>query len=764
MQRVRDALARTFGSPGDGAVDGVVARADGWSNVYTGVGTSRDKLTYQNFQASGGLAHDVLRALYSESDLVQSICSLPAKEMTREWIEIEMEDPGVAQAVSDRLDELDVRTVLTEALSYSRAFGGSVVVLGLDDRTVGDVRMRPFSTPLREDRLRDVLWLQAYAGRADIDIVGVERNMATRGFGRASAYRTKTWSTGQYDASVPYGEIIDDTRTMRFRGMPSDRSVIRSRQGWDMSVIELVYETVRDFDAGFAATARVLADFSQAVFKIKGLHEKLLSEDYATVLTRLQLLDMFRSTSRAIPLDADGSEDFRRDTTTMTGAADVLDRLMLRLSAATNIPVSILMGRAPAGLNATGEADLRAWYAFIRSEQERVLRPVLERLVLLILSSMYGPTHGVVPETWTIKFRPLWQLTEQEEADLYEKRVRTASDEVALGTLTVQEARAELHPDKEELPEKKAATGLSFLDLRLALPTAAQAGDLALYNAIRKGVASALGQELTPLAALPTAAPAGDPTLGLMEADGDARWDAGVEEAARSAVARLEEIAMSDRIVAAVGAIIPQEGASAMRALGLRGEFDVNTPQLDAYLAGVRERANLFDGTTREVVERAARMAVDKQDAEVLLSAVQTRLAAAQRIARDEAHKAINFVRTEALRQGGVTRTWNSILDGKTRPAHRRLHGQTVRADEEFVVDDWRAFAPGGFGDPSMDANCRCYVTAEGRTDSTSSARRDATEAEKRVEAVASQLAGLADEAMREQLAPVLEKFTVPTE
>lgn len=58
-----------------------------------------------------------------------------------------------------------------------------------------------------------------------------------------------------------------------------------------------------------------------------------------------------------------------------------------------------------------------------------------------------------------------------------------------------------------------------------------------------------------------------------------------------------------------------------------------------------------------------------------------------------------------------VTKTWNSVLDGKERDAHYLLHGQTVPYDGLFEIDGHKAPAPGLFGIAELDCNCRCWLT-----------------------------------------------------
>ena len=59
----------------------------------------------------------------------------------------------------------------------------------------------------------------------------------------------------------------------------------------------------------------------------------------------------------------------------------------------------------------------------------------------------------------------------------------------------------------------------------------------------------------------------------------------------------------------------------------------------------------------------------------------------------------------------GIKKTWNTMLDWKVRDAHRELEGQTVGIDDLFYVASDSAYAPGGFNDPALNCNCRCYLT-----------------------------------------------------
>jgi hypothetical protein len=52
------------------------------------------------------------------------------------------------------------------------------------------------------------------------------------------------------------------------------------------------------------------------------------------------------------------------------------------------------------------------------------------------------------------------------------------------------------------------------------------------------------------------------------------------------------------------------------------------------------------------------------------------------------------------------------MLDDRVRETHDYLEGVRVGIDDLFYTFDGdAAYAPGGFGDPSNNVNCRCYLT-----------------------------------------------------
>lgn len=97
-------------------------------------------------------------------------------------------------------------------------------------------------------------------------------------------------------------------------------------------------------------------------------------------------------------------------------------------------------------------------------------------------------------------------------------------------------------------------------------------------------------------------------------------------------------------------------------------------------------------------------------------NAAKTGFYNAYRIARTEGHRiqqSAAYDAQTAIKDKGIDilRQWDAVLDGRTRPSHRKLDGQIVGVDEDFAIDGKKVRKPGDFGRPEEDINCRCIVT-----------------------------------------------------
>lgn len=86
-------------------------------------------------------------------------------------------------------------------------------------------------------------------------------------------------------------------------------------------------------------------------------------------------------------------------------------------------------------------------------------------------------------------------------------------------------------------------------------------------------------------------------------------------------------------------------------------------------------------------------------------------------ISQNESNNTLNYEQyIDAIRSGKTLKTWNAIIDKRTRKTHREINGRTIPIDELFLVgiNSLMRF-PGdyndGLGEANEIINCRCSCT-----------------------------------------------------
>lgn len=406
-----------------------VMRIDGWYNPFTGLGTSRDKSYYNAFEASATLTDEELEALYAHDDTAARICDVVPDEMTRKGFDLTIENDtaGQAEEIKDALTDLKVMSKFAEALTWARCFGAGAIWIGADD----GARASALAKPLNESAIKKLDHLNVLSKRYMQPQKWYEDPTQPK-YGYPETY--------MITSEIGGGEIkeVHESRLILFNGV---RTTARKRQennGWHHSVLQRCNALLTEYGISWSALTHILQDANQGVFKMKGLIEALAQQDYATIQARLELIDMGRSVARAVVLDPD-DEDFDRKNFAFSGIEKPYELLMLRLSAAARMPVTIMMAQSPAGMDATGESDIRWFYDTVESARENALDPELRRLIKLVMLSKDGPTRGLEPDRWSILYPSLWQMTPKEEGEIRKNQAETDKIYLEAGVLLPEE-------------------------------------------------------------------------------------------------------------------------------------------------------------------------------------------------------------------------------------------------------------------------------------------------------------------------------------
>ncbi len=391
----------------------MLTRADSWTNALTGLGTLRDKLTHAQIGPAQVLADVTLEHLYNGDHLSAKIVDKVPKEATRRGFSLVLEgltsdeSARTARDIEQRARAMRVMPGLRQSWIWGRLYGGGALFVGADDGQGMD-------QPLNEAGIKTIRFLTALA-KPQLTVRQRYQHLDHPKYGEPELYDIRRAAGAGMLQPILTGVVIHESRLIPFGGTLGARFYSPTPDGFEDSVLQRVHTVLRDTAMSWQSTSHLLSDASQGVLKIKNLMGMIASGGKETLRVRVELIDMARSVCRSLLIDADG-ESFERIATSFAGIPELMDRFMQNAASAAEMPMTILYGRSPAGMNATGESDTRGWYDTVEDAQSDVLQPRLERVLTLVMLAKDGPTKGALPDRWQIKFNPLWQPTANEEA------------------------------------------------------------------------------------------------------------------------------------------------------------------------------------------------------------------------------------------------------------------------------------------------------------------------------------------------------------
>lgn len=417
-----------------------VQTQDSWVNPVSGVGGIDDKAAGFIFVPGTDRLWTThyLSELYEVDDISARIVdALPSAAFERGWRLEENLEPDQSEAMRDTMDALRVQQQLTRTRKWARLFGGAGLYIGSDDG--------PQESPLQYGgRLH---FLQPYE-RDELQPWRYYDDPLSPKFGEVSHYRLTPIRSVATAPSV----IIHETRLVIMNGVDTTNRKRAQNNGWGSSVLIRPMKAIQQFQAAYAIVLSMLGDANQNVYKWKGLADLLLGGKEAIIEARMRLMDRVRSTVRGIAVDAD-EEDFVRSQINVSGIDGILDKFAIRIAAAAVMPVTVLLGQSPAGMNATGESDLRNWGSQVETEKREVFTPALEKVIRVIFNASNGPTGGVEPSTWSVKFPSQWAPTPREEAEIKNLNAQTDQVYVEMQVLKPSQiAQARFTGDTEQQP------------------------------------------------------------------------------------------------------------------------------------------------------------------------------------------------------------------------------------------------------------------------------------------------------------------------
>lgn len=380
---------------------------------------------------------DLVRWYYTDW-AAKKIVDIPVQDAFR----VEPEIKGLSEEDKEQLikyqEAMGGRDKLYKAAIQSRLLGGSIVMLGIKDEEDNPEK------PIDFDKLDK-------GDLAFMNVVSVEKISQVQ-------YETDPFSP-MYDTPRYYminGQKVDVSRLLVFDGRPlfnsASMNILQNFRfnpaGFGESVLIPVYDALVRF-AGTQEGAYHLVNMASVLLvkcdKLMDLQASNMGERGMRMLEKMaEQISIYRA-----GILSGKDVDVAQHSATFGSVPELLQTFAQVLAAGSDIPATRFLGQAPGGLNATGESDLENYYNNVASWQNTVLKPNEIKMYNILGVSCFGREkwQSIKPE-FDIEYKPLWNLSETEQATVDNTRAQTISLLEQSGYLSREAALEELKARK----------------------------------------------------------------------------------------------------------------------------------------------------------------------------------------------------------------------------------------------------------------------------------------------------------------------------
>jgi phage-related protein (TIGR01555 family) len=368
---------------------------DSLTNLVSGLGTGRDKAASAAYQLDLSTPRELLVA-YKASSLARRVVNLKAEDSCREWREWQGEKDQITMIEREEKRHGLHQKVL-RARKMARLFGGSAILIGDGGRDL--------TKPIEPEKIgRGGLKYLTMLTLLDVSAGGRQEDPTLPGFGGPEYWILRG------------ANRVHPSRLALFHGQePMYEFGLDANPGFGDSVLRGGLKSVQDVDAAAGNILSLLYEARVDVFKIPDFMQSLAQRgpEYASeVIRRVTLAATAKGINGALLMDA--AEEYEQKTANLSGLNKVAFMFMQLCSAAHGYPMTLLFGMSAGGLNASGEIDIRGYYDAVKVEQTLHMEPAMSVLDECLIRSALGDR----PEEVHFNWRPLWQPTAKEKAEV----------------------------------------------------------------------------------------------------------------------------------------------------------------------------------------------------------------------------------------------------------------------------------------------------------------------------------------------------------
>lgn len=354
-----------------------------------------DTTIFNNRFGAVTLNRSLLSTLYLEHGIIQVLIDQPVDDAFRGGVTVrsdELSSEDLKQ-LHHKMDMMDILSIYAQALKWTRLFGGAGVIVNAGQDMTKELNINSIGpdTPLEfyaADR-----WELSYtpAGMSNLDQFQTEK------------------LTTPYNY---YGHVLHKTNVIKLMGKLAPSLIRGQFGGWGVSEIEKILRSWNQYVKHQTVSFELLDEAKVDVFKIQGFNSAIASRNGAQLTAqRVNLAAQIKDYRNALVVDKE--DDYEAKQLTFGGLSEILKEIRIGLACDLRMPMTKLFGLSASGFN-SGEDDIENYNCMIESE----IRTKCKQGLLLMIKILCQKEFGYVPESLDFDFKPLREVSSQEESIL----------------------------------------------------------------------------------------------------------------------------------------------------------------------------------------------------------------------------------------------------------------------------------------------------------------------------------------------------------
>ena len=324
--------------------------SDNWSNAIANINANNALGQYSEFMLN--------RLSYAE-------CAFLAGDSIINNIDNTIEAEAIKEKLEQKIKDLDLYSILGEAVRTTLTFGGALIFIDINADDLSEP-LYDKAKILTQNKINGLRVIPPYlCGASEVETANPLN---------ADFMKPKKWYISGNAG------IIDSSRVIPLTIFEAPSLIKPLFNFFGISLTQFMKNYVSSADIARQSLSDMLLRFRSEIIK-----SDLIKINPSEAISRAKAINKQKNNNALMLLTKD--EEYIQSITPLSGLDKLIAQLQENVAVSARMPSVKLLGLTPSGFNATGDFDLASYYDEIMSLQNSKIKPVIEKILDLLVKS-----------------------------------------------------------------------------------------------------------------------------------------------------------------------------------------------------------------------------------------------------------------------------------------------------------------------------------------------------------------------------------------